>query len=246
MRADQLLVASGLAASRTAAQRLIAAGRVRWDGEPVAKPAQELSSDDQLEVIPDPEDRYVSRGGVKLAGALAATGIAAAGKVCLDVGQSTGGFTDCLLQAGATRVVGADVGHGQLHPRLAGDPRVTAIEGINCRALAAADLGTSLPATGFDLIVGDVSFISLTLVLPQLPPLLAAGGDLLLLVKPQFEVGPNGLGKGGIVRDPALYAEVEGKLRRSAADLGLIVRAWLDSPILGGDGNREFFIWLNK
>ena len=246
MRADQLLVASGLAASRTAAQRLIAAGRVRWDGEPVAKPAQELSSDDQLEVIPDPEDRYVSRGGVKLAGALAATGIAAAGKVCLDVGQSTGGFTDCLLQAGATRVVGADVGHGQLHPRLAGDPRVTAIEGINCRALAAADLGTSLPATGFDLIVGDVSFISLTLVLPQLPPLLAAGGDLLLLVKPQFEVGPGGLGKGGIVRDPALYAEVEGKLRRSATDLGLTVRAWIDSPIPGGDGNREFFIWLNK
>lgn len=246
MRADRLLVASGLAASRTAAQRLIAAGRVRWDGEPVAKPAQELSSDDQLEVIPDPEDRYVSRGGVKLAGALAETGVAAAGKVCLDVGQSTGGFTDCLLQAGATRVVGADVGHGQLHPRLAGDPRVTALEGINCRALAAADLGTSLPATGFDLIVGDVSFISLTLVLPQLPPLLAAGGDLLLLVKPQFEVGPGGLGKGGIVRDPALYAEVEGKLRRSATDLGLTVRAWIDSPIPGGDGNREFFIWLNK
>lgn len=246
MRADRLLVASGLAASRTAAQRLIAAGRVRWDGEPVAKPAQELPSDDQLEVIPDPEDRYVSRGGVKLAGALAETGVAAAGKVCLDVGQSTGGFTDCLLQAGAARVVGVDVGHGQLHPRLAGDSRVTALEGINCRALTAAGLGTSMPPTGFDLIVGDVSFISLTLVLPQLPPLLAAGGDLLLLVKPQFEVGPGGLGKGGIVRDPALYAEVEGKLRRSATDLGLTVRAWLDSPILGGDGNREYFIWLNK
>ncbi|MBK7899981.1 MAG: TlyA family RNA methyltransferase [Azonexus sp.] len=241
MRADQLLVASGLAASRTAAQRLIAAGRVRWDGQAV-KPAQELPCDDHLEVIADPADSYVSRGGLKLAGALAATGLAAAGKTCLDVGQSTGGFTDCLLQAGATRVVGVDVGHGQLHPGLAGDPRVTAFEGINCRALAAADLGDALPPPGFHLIVGDLSFISLTLVLPQLPPLLATGGDLLLLVKPQFEVGPDGLGKGGIVRDPARYAEVESKLRRAAAALGLTVRAWLDSAILGGDGNREFFI----
>ncbi len=125
---------------------------------------------------------------------------------------------------------------------MAGDPRVTAFEGINCRALAAADLGDALPPPGFHLIVGDLSFISLTLVLPQLPPLLATGGDLLLLVKPQFEVGPDGLGKGGIVRDPARYAEVESKLRRAAAALGLTVRAWLDSAILGGDGNREFFI----
>ncbi len=244
-RADQLLVASGLAASRTAAQRLIAAGRVRWSGDPVAKAAQELPSDDGLEVIPDAADRYVSRGGLKLAGALAATGIAVAGKACLDVGQSTGGFTDCLLQAGAARVVGVDVGHGQLHPRLAGDPRVTAIEGVNGRALSAADLGPALPAGGFDLVVGDLSFISLTLVLPRLPGLLAPGGDLLLLVKPQFEVGPGGLGKGGVVRDPARYAEVEAKLRRCAAELHLTVRAWLDSPIAGGDGNREFFLWLN-
>ena len=245
-RADHLLVSSGLAASRTAAQRLIAAGRVRWSGAVVAKPAQELPSPEGLEVAADPADRYVSRGGFKLAGALAATGVTVAGRTCLDVGQSTGGFTDCLLQAGAARVVGVDVGHGQLHPRLAGDPRVTASEGINCRALAAGDLGPVMPAAGFDLIVGDVSFISLTLVLPQLPALLAAGGDLLLLVKPQFEVGPGGIGKGGIVRDPALYAEVEAKLRHCAADLSLTVRAWLDSPITGGDGNREFFIWLNK
>ncbi len=244
-RADQLLVVSGLAASRTAAQRLIAAGRVRWAGDLVAKPAQEIPSADALAVAPDPADRYVSRGGRKLAGALAASGIEVAGKTALDLGQSTGGFTDCLLQAGAARVVGVDVGHGQLHPRLAADPRVTAFAGINCRRLAAADLGAALPAGGFDLIVGDLSFISLTAVLPVLPALLAAGGDLLLLVKPQFEVGKRGVGKGGIVRDPALYGSVEAKLRQAAAEQNLAVRAWLDSPITGGDGNREFFIWLN-
>ena len=141
---------------------------------------------------------------------------------------------------------GVDVGHDQLHSQLRDHPAVTAIEGINCRALTAADLGDAIPAGGFDLIVGDVSFISLTLILPQLPPLLAAHGDLLMLVKPQFEVGPGNLSKGGIVRDPARYGEVEQKLRNSAQNLGLTVKAWLDSPITGGDGNREFFIWLNK
>jgi 23S rRNA (cytidine1920-2'-O)/16S rRNA (cytidine1409-2'-O)-methyltransferase len=177
---------------------------------------------------------------------LAHTGIAVGGKVCLDVGQSTGGFTDCLLQNGARHVVGVDVGHGQLHSQLRADPAVTAIEGVNCRALSAADLGKALPEGGFELIVGDVSFISLTLILPQLPALLAADGDLLLLVKPQFEVGPDNIGKGGIVRDPTLYHDVEHKFRECAKTLGLTVRAWLDSPITGGDGNREFFIWLNK
>ncbi|HJW26834.1 MAG TPA: TlyA family RNA methyltransferase [Rhodocyclaceae bacterium] len=245
-RADQLLVEAGLAASRTAAQRLIGAGRVRWAGNPVAKPAQDLPSAADLTVEADPADRFVSRGGLKLAGALAASGVAVAGRVCLDVGQSTGGFTDCLLQAGAARLVGVDVGHGQLHPRLRDDGRVTCIEGVNCRALAPADLGGQRPAAGFDLIVADVSFISLTLVLPQLPVLLGEGGDMLLLVKPQFEVGPQGLAKGGIVRDPALYAEVEDKLRQAAADAGLTVRGWFDSPITGGDGNREFFIWLTQ
>jgi len=194
----------------------------------------------------DPEDRFVSRGGLKLAGALAETGISANGKYCLDVGQSSGGFTDCLLQADATHVVGVDVGHGQLHPRLVSDPRVTALEGVNCRALSPADLGSALPDGGFTLIVGDVSFISMTLILPQLPTLLSADGDLLLLVKPQFEVGPANIGKGGIVRDPTLYAEVERKLRDCAASLKLAVHGWLNSPITGGDGNREFFIWLKK
>ncbi|MCL2345694.1 MAG: TlyA family RNA methyltransferase [Desulfobulbus sp.] len=250
LRVDALLVQRGLAASRTQAQRLIGEGRVVCAGKPVAKPSLALPADAALSVEVNDSDRYVSRGGLKLAGALAGVqttaGLTVAGKTCLDVGQSTGGFTDCLLQAGARRVVGVDVGHGQLHARLRFDPRVIALEGINCRALTAADLGDALPAAGFGLIVGDLSFISLTLILPQLPPLLAADGDLLLLVKPQFEVGPGQVGKGGIVRDPALYAQVEGKLRDCAAGLGLTVRAWLDSPITGGDGNREFFIWLNK
>ncbi|MFZ2266041.1 MAG: TlyA family RNA methyltransferase [Azonexus sp.] len=245
-RADQLLVENGLAASRTAAQRLIAAGRVSWSGGLVKKPALDLPSETTLIVQSDPEDRFVSRGGLKLAGALAETGIHASGKLCLDVGQSTGGFSDCLLQDGASQVVGVDVGHGQLSRRLFGEARLTAIEGINCRALMAADLAEHFPAGGFDLIVGDVSFISMTLILPQLPALLAAGGDILVLIKPQFEVGPANVGKNGIVRDTALYGEVESKLRQCAGHLGLEVRAWLDSPITGGDGNREFFIWLNK
>ena len=246
VRADALLVAQHLAPSRTAAQWLIKAGRVSWAGGPISKPAMELPEETPLTVAADPDAHYVSRGGLKLAGALAETGLSVGGKLCLDVGQSTGGFTDCLLQAGARHVVGVDVGHGQLHSQLRCDPAVTAIEGINCRALSAADLGPALPENGFDLIVGDLSFISLTLILPQLPPLLAAHGDLLLLVKPQFEVGPGNIGKGGIVRDSALYGEVENKLRKSAQNLGLTVKAWLDSPITGGDGNREFFIWLNK
>lgn len=225
---------------------MIKSGCVSWAGGAIAKASQELPADTPLMVVADESTRYVSRGGLKLAGALVESGIAVAGKTCLDIGQSTGGFTDCLLQAGAARVVGLDVGHDQLHPKLRQDKRVIAMEGINCRALTAGDLGNALPAAGFDLIVGDVSFISLTLVLPQFPPLLASTGDLLLLVKPQFEVGPGNLGKGGIVRDPALYSEVERKLRDSAQQSGLVVQAWFDSPITGGDGNREFFIWLKK
>jgi 23S rRNA (cytidine1920-2'-O)/16S rRNA (cytidine1409-2'-O)-methyltransferase len=165
---------------------------------------------------------------------------------CLDVGQSTGGFTDCLLAAGAAQVVGVDVGHGQLHPRLAADPRVRAFTGMNCRTLTAADLADALPENGFERIVVDVSFISLALILPCLPPLLAAKGQMLLLVKPQFEVGPKGVGKGGIVRDVRLYAEVEAKLRRCCADLDLDVRQWFASALVGGDGNHEFFLWVTQ
>ena len=251
MRADVFLVDAGHASTRSQAQRLIAAG-VQWRLSPlapwvaVAKNGDEIPAGSEVQLLDAAEARYLSRGGLKLEGALAQVGLAVAGLRCLDVGQSTGGFTDCLLQAGAKHVVGVDVGHDQLHAQLRADPAVTCLEGINCRALSVADLGAAFPEDGFDLIVGDVSFISLTLILPRLPALLAPSGDLLLLVKPQFEVGPGNIGRGGIVRDPALYHEVEHKLRDCAKMLGLTIRAWLDSPITGGDGNREFFIWLNK
>ncbi len=241
MRADQLLVDRGLAASRSQAQRLIASG-VRWLGpsgwQPVTKNGDELPSQVEIELVDTAEARYVSRGGLKLEGALAASGIDPAGRVCLDAGQSTGGFTDCLLRRGAARVVGVDVGHGQLHPRLRSDPRVTCLERVNVRSLAASDL----PVPAFGLIVGDLSFISLTLVLPALAALLAPRGDLLMLVKPQFELQPGQVGKGGIVRDPALYAQVQARLRETCAALKLQVAGWHDSPITGGDGNREFFL----
>lgn len=247
VRADAWLVAHGLAPSRTAAQRMIEAGRVTWQGkqgvETISKPSHLLPESAKVSVAADDADRYVSRGGLKLAGAMAASGIDARGLICLDLGQSTGGFSDCLLQTGAARVVGVDVGHGQLHPRLQADPRLACIEGINARALERSDLAEHLPPEGFDLIVGDLSFISLTLVLPQLPALLAPKGQMLLLVKPQFEVGPEHVGKGGIVRDAALYPQVEARLKTAARDAGLKIMGWFDSPIAGGDGNREFFLW---
>ncbi len=239
LRADQLLVERRLAPSRTVAQRLIEAGRVSWSGGAITKVSMILPLTAELAVTSDETDRYVGRGGIKLAGALAHTKLDARGKACLDVGQSTGGFTDCLLQAGAASVVGVDVGHGQLHPKLRDDPRVTCIEGVNARALEKS----AVVARRYDLIVGDLSFISLTLVLPQLPALLADDGDMLLLVKPQFEVGPEHVGKGGIVRDASLYPQVETKLRQAAQDAGLTVVDYFDSPIAGTDGNREFFIW---
>jgi 23S rRNA (cytidine1920-2'-O)/16S rRNA (cytidine1409-2'-O)-methyltransferase len=244
MRADQLLVERGLASSRSQAQRLIASG-VQWldhgAWKRVAKNGDELPLQAQLELLDNAEARYVSRGGLKLEGALAATGIDVAGKVCLDVGQSTGGFTDCLLQRGASRVTGVDVGHGQLHDMLRRDPRVTAIEKVNARELTAEQVGRD-----FDFVTGDLSFISSTLVLPALVPLLKPGGDLLLLVKPQFELQPGQVGRHGVVSDPSLYAVVERRLRDCCAALGLQVRGWYDSAVTGGDGNREFFIHATK
>lgn len=247
VRADALLVQRGLAASRTAAQRLIEAGRVSLgaDGTTVLKPSLLLPADAVLVVAPAADAEYVSRGGLKLAGALRHAGIDVRGKRCLDVGQSTGGFTDCLLQHGAAHVIGIDVGHGQLHPSLAADPRVECHEGINARDFHHGEnsaLAARWTQEQFDLIVADVSFISLTLVLPQLPPLLTRLGDLLLLVKPQFEVGPENVGKGGIVTDAALYPAVRDKLAACCAAHHLAVVAWFDSPITGTDGNREFFL----
>lgn len=240
MRADQLLVERGLAASRSQAQRLIAAGVQWFDGatwKRVAKNGDEVPDAAKLELLDTAESRYVSRGGLKLEGALRAAGLDVGGWTCLDVGQSTGGFTDCLLQQGAAHVTGVDVGHGQLHDRLRRDPRVHAIEKLNARELTTAQVGGP-----FDLVTGDLSFISLTLVLPALAPLLKGGGHLLMLAKPQFELQPGQLGKGGIVRDPSLYPEVERRLRECCASLGLAVTGWHGSPIAGGDGNREFFL----
>lgn len=258
MRADQLLVERGMAASRSQAVRLIAGG-LRWstglEWKTVVKNGDDIPPNAQLELQDASEARYVSRGGLKLEGALEASGVRATGRVCLDVGQSTGGFTDCLLQHGALRVVGVDVGHGQLHPRIREDGRVHCVEGVNARALDASDLiadevdgdcaGADFDAE-FQLIVGDVSFISLTLILPALEPLLAPDGEMLLLVKPQFELQPEHIGKGGLVKDPAFYLQVEQRLRDACAALGLAVRAWFDSPIQGGDGNREFFIHARR
>jgi 23S rRNA (cytidine1920-2'-O)/16S rRNA (cytidine1409-2'-O)-methyltransferase len=244
VRADQLLVQRGFAATRSQAQRLIASG-VRWRGargwQAVAKNGDELPQQAEIELVDDAEARYVSRGGLKLEGALAASRVDARGKRCLDVGQSTGGFTDCLLAHGAAQVTGVDVGHGQLHEKLRHDSRVVAIEKLNARDLSASQVGGD-----FDVIVGDLSFISLTLVLPALVPLLKPGGDLLMLVKPQFELQPSQIGKGGIVADASLFKIVEERLRHCCARIGLAVRGWYDSAIAGGDGNREFFIHCTK
>jgi len=251
IRADLLLVELGLAASRTTAQHLIAAGRVSVDQGGrrvmVSKPSQKFPDGyAAFHVTPDPSDRYVSRGGLKMAGALAAAGLDVNGLCVLDVGQSTGGFTDCVLQAGARRVVGVDVGHDQLAAPLRADPRVRFFEGVNARALDRPALLAANDNAGFDLIICDVSFISLTLVLPSALPLLAPGGYLLSLVKPQFEVGREGLGKGGIVRDASLYGGVHERVSALLAGEGMRELAWFDSPIAGGDGNREFFVFARR
>ena len=212
MRADQLLVQRGLAPSRSAAQRLIGHGAVRWLGARgwalPKKAGEELPEACEIEVTDDAELRWVSRAGLKLDAALAHTGI--------------------------------DVGHGQLHTKLRHDPRVTAFEGVNARHL---DAGT-LPRPQFDLVVADLSFISLTLVLPALVPLVAH--DLMLLVKPQFELQPADIGKGGLVSDPAAHGHVEARLRAACGHCGLSTRGYFESTVAGGDGNREHFLWAHK
>ncbi len=244
MRADQLLLQRGLAPSRSAAQRLIEHGAVRWlgpKGWAVPKKAgEDLPQACEMEVTDNAELRWVSRAGLKLDAALAHCGIDVADRTCLDVGQSTGGFTDVLLARGAASVVGIDVGHGQLHAKLRNDPRVTALEGVNARQLDAA----TLPRQSFDLVVADLSFISLTLVLPALVPL--ALRDLLLLVKPQFELQPADIGKGGLVTDPVAHGHVEARLRAACAKRGLKLRDYFESTVAGGDGNREHFLWACK
>ena len=247
MRADQLLVQRSLAPTRSAAQRLIEVGAVRWLGPKgwaaPRKAGEDLPEGCSIEVTDDAELRYVSRGGLKLAAALAHIGLDVTGLDALDVGQSTGGFTDVLLQGGARRVVGLDVGRGQLSPSLAADARVVAHEGINARDLAGTAFEADEPRHTFGVVVADLSFISLTLVLPTIAAWLAPGGQALLLVKPQFELQPADIGKGGLVKDAAAYPRVEQRLREACAANGLSVRDYFASAIEGGDGNREFFVW---
>lgn len=250
MRADQLLVERGLAASRSQAQRLIAAG-VQWrlplgDWKSVNKNGDELRETVELQLLNTAEARYVSRGGLKLEGALQHCGLQVAGLRCLDVGQSSGGFTDCLLQAGAAQVVGVDVGQGQLAPSLQAHPRVVCIEKCNARELTAEQLlqrGGPCAQAPFDLVAGDLSFISQTLVWPALVPLLAPGGHMLMLVKPQFELQPEHIGKGGLVKDAGLYDVVQARIQDACQTLGLQCKDYFESAITGGDGNREFFVW---
>ncbi|MBB3331595.1 23S rRNA (cytidine1920-2'-O)/16S rRNA (cytidine1409-2'-O)-methyltransferase [Halomonas campaniensis] len=247
-RLDQLLVTLGLARSRTRAQRLIRHGRVTLaeGGRVLTKPGEKLADDTRLTVEADPEERYVSRAGLKLEALIAALGLDLAGRLVLDVGQSTGGFTDCALAHGARHVIGVEVGHDQLDPGLREDPRVTCLEGLNARAMAGDPrLGAAFAAqgaTGPELVVMDVSFISQTLILPEIAALLPAGGELASLVKPQFEVGPGGVNDRGLVTDPARYREVEAKIRDGCAAVGLAIRHWQESPLLGGDGNHEFLL----
>jgi 23S rRNA (cytidine1920-2'-O)/16S rRNA (cytidine1409-2'-O)-methyltransferase len=229
----------------------------------IAKNGDEVPEQAPLRLLDDAEARYVSRGGRKLEEALRRSALDVRGWSCLDVGQSTGGFTDCLLQHGAASVLGVDVGSGQLHAQLRQDPRVLCVESCNARTLQADDLraanaarsGGSLhfcPALAcdfvpeFDLVVVDLSFISQTLVLPAVLPLLKPGGWLLSLVKPQFELQPGQIGKGGVVRDARHYRVVEARLRKACETLGLSVTDWFDSPLEGGDGNHEFFICACK
>lgn len=232
-RLDKLLVARGLVETRAKAQALILAGQVFSAQQRLNKPGLLLPIETELtikETMP-----YVSRGGLKLAAALAHFNIAVTGFTCLDVGASTGGFTDCLLQCGAAKVVALDVGHGQLAWKLRQDPRVEVREHINARFLQREDFHEP-----FDLAVCDVSFISLKLILPVLPPLLKSSGSVISLIKPQFEVGREEVGKGGIVRDEAAQQRVVNEIVSFAATLNLHARGVLDSPIFGQDGNREF------
>ena len=243
LRLDELLVTRGLAASRAQAKALIMAGHVLHGTERLDKPGREFPADHELTVEQPP--RFVSRGGEKLAAALAHFALDLKGAQVLDVGASTGGFTDCALQAGAAAVVCVDVGRAQLHAKLRADPRVTNLEKINARHLAATDL----PRTVFDAVVMDLSFISLKSVLPAVWPFLRPGGSLVALVKPQFEAGKAEADKGrGVIRDPAVQQAVLAAVRDFAlAELpGCRLTGSIDSPITGADGNREFLLVLNK
>jgi 23S rRNA (cytidine1920-2'-O)/16S rRNA (cytidine1409-2'-O)-methyltransferase len=249
MRADQLLVHQGLAPTRSAAQRLIDTGAVRWLGPKgwavPRKAGEDLPEACRLEVTDDAELRFASRGGLKLDAALQRCSVDVTGANCLDVGQSTGGFTDALLQRGAMRVVGIDVGRAQLAVSLAGDARVQSYEGLNARDVAGSEFEQNEPRQSFGIVVADVSFITLTHVLPTVAAYLAPAGHALMLVKPQFELQPEDIGKGGLVKHASAYPRVEARIRDACKALALQVRDYFDSTVVGGDGNREFFVWAS-
>ncbi|WP_322795707.1 TlyA family RNA methyltransferase [Tepidiforma sp.] len=234
IRADQLLVQRGLAESRERARQLIMAGQVRSGTRALVKPAELLPPDAPLEVLEPP--RYVSRGGLKLEAALDAFAVDPAGLTCLDLGASTGGFTDCLLQRGAARVIAVDVGRGQLHQKLRADPRVSLLEGVNARDLP------ELPPV--DLVVADLSFISLEKVLPSVAARVPPGTPVIALLKPQFEAGPADVPPGGVIRDPAVLEAVRERFFAWLARHGWAACGIIPSPIRGGDGNTEFLVFL--
>ena len=242
-RLDVLLVARGLAESREKAQALILAGSVEVAGHPNVKAGMQVPDDVDIRVAA-PEHPWVSRGGVKLAHALDVFGIDVTGRLGLDIGASTGGFSDVLLQRGARHVLAVDVGHGQLHWKLRSDPRVTLYEGLNARALSRADLPTL--GDGAGIVTIDVSFISLKYILPVLPALLAPQADIVVLVKPQFEAGREEVGAGGIVKDPAVHDRVVVEVTTAAAEVGLRRVGLAESPITGTEGNREFLLHLTS
>ena len=236
-RVDKLLVERGLAQSRAKAQALVMAGLVLVDEQLVRKPSESFLPEANIRIkdADDPASRYVGRGGLKLEAALREFQLDVAGLTCLDVGASTGGFTDCFLQHGASKVVAVDVGHNQLDWKLRSDSRVELREGVNARYLNPEDFDQK-----FDLATIDVAFISATMILPAVVPLLAKQGQVITLIKPQFEVGKGEVGKGGIVRDPAQHERVIAEVNTAAESLGLNVRRVIESPIQGADGNIEF------
>jgi 23S rRNA (cytidine1920-2'-O)/16S rRNA (cytidine1409-2'-O)-methyltransferase len=242
-RIDRLLVTRGLADSRTRAQALVMAGAVLVNEQRVDKPSDLVlpEADIRIKGADDPASRYVGRGGVKLEGALREFAIDVEGRTCLDVGASTGGFTDCLLQHGARKVIALDVGHNQLDWRLRSDPRVEVREGINARYLTPADFDDQ-----FFLVVLDVAFISATKVMPALAALLSETGQLITLIKPQFEVGRGEVGKGGIVREPEKHKRIIEEVNQVARELGFKVLRVIESPIRGADGNIEFLALYEK
>ena len=241
MRLDALLVHKGLVESREKARALILAGQVDVGGHGAQKAGTMVSVDTEVRVI-GPDHPWVSRGGLKLVQALDAFGIDVTGAMALDLGASTGGFTDVLLQRGARHVIALDVGHSQLHWKIRSDPRVTVIEGANARHLVRADLPGI--GEGANIVTIDVSFISLGLIFPVLPSLLAPGAKVIALVKPQFEAGRKDVGKKGVVSDPEVHTRVVASVTALAADIGLERRGLVDSPITGAQGNKEFLMLL--